>query len=549
MGAGVVASATVVALAGGMLPGTLASPALAAAAVTTGATPAAAAPATTQVRSLDVPGTSGAFARGGGAVVARLEPTETQVYGMVGVTWEPATAAQDTVVWVRTRNGDTWGPWTHLGGCTCPACRGSRPEDSDNKVRVGTAPTWIGSADGVAVRVISRSGSVPTDVSVELIEPDRSPLAPGTAVRASADTGAAAQRLAAGFPAMPNVVTRQEWGAAPGLVEPCDAPKYGSAARSVAVHHTVNSNSYSASETPALMRSILAYHTQSQGWCDLGYNFVVDRYGRIFEGRRGGMRLPVRGAHAGDYNTDTVGISMLGDFDVAPLTRRLKRSMVRLIGWRLGTSYVPAQGTAIVPGGRVARIFAHRDVMPTECPGRYGYAFLPRLRKRTTAYTSRYDSPIRARAKELGSRVTGPVFQGERFARGGSWTRFGKGAMFSKNGLGTHWLERTTFKGYRRAGGVYGVLGYPRSGQRSTAVRGVSVIRFEGGSIYRVSTRNAYLVRGRILIRYRKLGGVDGRLGVPTSTTTRTGPREQVTFQHGRIVHNTASRKIWVFLS
>jgi len=181
--------------------------------------------------------------------------------------------------------------------------------------------------------------------------------------------------------------------------------------------------------------------------------------------------------------------------------------------------------------------------------GRYGYAFLPRLRKRVAAYTSGYDSPIRVRAKELGSRVTGPVFEGERFARGGSRTRFGQGAIFSKSGLGTHWLERVTSRAYKRAGGVYGVLGYPRSDQRPSAVRGVSVTRFENGAIYRAGRKRAYLLRGRILLRYRKMGGVDGKLGVPTSTLTRNGPREQVTFQHGRIVHNRVSREIQVYLS
>lgn len=181
--------------------------------------------------------------------------------------------------------------------------------------------------------------------------------------------------------------------------------------------------------------------------------------------------------------------------------------------------------------------------------GRYGYAFLPRLRKRVAAYTSGYDSPIRVRAKELGSRVTGPVFEGERFARGGSRTRFGKGVIFRKSGLGAHWLNGATSQAYARFGGIYGVLGYPRSGQRATAVRGVRVIRFEGGSIYRVGKERAYLLRGRILIRYRKVGGVDGKLGVPTSTLTRNGPRQQVTFRRGRIVHNTVSGEIRVFLS
>jgi uncharacterized protein with LGFP repeats len=97
------------------------------------------------------------------------------------------------------------------------------------------------------------------------------------------------------------VISRREWGADPRLGDECFEPVYGSSVRAVVLHHTVNSNDYSRSDAPAIVRSILAYHTQGQGWCDIGYNFLVDRFGRIYQGRRGGVRLPVRGAHAGDY--------------------------------------------------------------------------------------------------------------------------------------------------------------------------------------------------------------------------------------------------------
>ncbi len=552
-GAGVVVSSTVIALAGSTLPataapssapgswtspGSLMRPGVGIAAVSTDVQPAV-------VRSFDVPAGRGPFARAGTPVVAELERMPTSTYGLVGVTWEPGTAAKDTRAWIRTRIGGTWGPWTHLGGCTCPACRGSRPEDPDSEIRVGTAPTWVGAADGVAVRVTTSSARLPDDLSVETVEPDRTPLAAGV----GSDTST--QRVPSGFPSIPNVVTRQEWGADPALGDTCSDPKYGSAARAVVVHHTVNSNSYSAFDSPAMMRSILAYHTQSQGWCDIGYNFVVDRYGRVFEGRRGGMRRPVRGAHAGDYNTDTVGISMLGNFDVGKLPPALKNAMVRLVGWRLGTSYMPARGRTKtkIYDRRVKRIIGHRDVMSTACPGRYGYKFLTHLRERVGELISDYDSPIEARADELGAEITGPVFEGERYARGGLRTDFANGAIFHKRGLGTHWLRGSSRRAYARFGGVYGALGYPRSDPRRTSVSGVFLIRFEGGSIYRVGKKRGYLVRGRIKLRYGKRGGVDGKLGVPTVTLTRNGPREKVTFEHGRIVHNRESGKINVIYS
>ena len=68
------------------------------------------------------------------------------------------------------------------------------------------------------------------------------------------------------------------------------------------VHHTVNANDYTRDEVPGILRSIYAYHTQSRGWSDVGYNFLVDRFGRIWEGRYGGVDRPVVGAHTLGYN-------------------------------------------------------------------------------------------------------------------------------------------------------------------------------------------------------------------------------------------------------
>ena len=68
------------------------------------------------------------------------------------------------------------------------------------------------------------------------------------------------------------------------------------------MHHTVNANDYTADEVPGIMRSIYAYHVKSRGWRDIGYNFLVDRFGRIWEGRYGGIDKPVVGAHTCGYN-------------------------------------------------------------------------------------------------------------------------------------------------------------------------------------------------------------------------------------------------------
>ena len=86
------------------------------------------------------------------------------------------------------------------------------------------------------------------------------------------------------------------------------------------VHHTENPNGYAANEVPAMLRAIYAFHRYVNGWNDIGYNFVVDLYGRIFEARAGGIDEPVVGAQAGGYNLASTGIAVLGSFMATPIS-------------------------------------------------------------------------------------------------------------------------------------------------------------------------------------------------------------------------------------
>ena len=170
----------------------------------------------------------------------------------------------------------------------------------------------------------------------------------------------------------PTIITRSQWGAAAGTT--CDAPLTGDRTRGVVVHHTAGSNSYAAADSKAIVRSTQAYHMKSRGWCDIGYNFLVDKYGQIFEGRRGGVDRAVRAAHSGNLtvNTYTMGVSMMGNYGEVRPSAALKAAMVKLIGWRLGTNFVKAKGTYSIGGLTLNRIAGHRNVVSTECPGRYG---------------------------------------------------------------------------------------------------------------------------------------------------------------------------------
>ena len=98
------------------------------------------------------------------------------------------------------------------------------------------------------------------------------------------------------------------------------APRYADAVRMVFVHHTDTPNGYAPGDVPAIIRSIYTYHVRSNGWNDIGYNFLVDAYGRVFEGRAGGIDRPVIGAHTEGFNTGSVGIAVIGNGSLAPLT-------------------------------------------------------------------------------------------------------------------------------------------------------------------------------------------------------------------------------------
>jgi len=485
--------------------------------------------------------------RDGGVVVAELAPTSTPDYGLVAVTWDQGTAPADLQVDVRSRVGGSWTPWQAVA---VQLDEGPAVGDEGSVVRDGTSPAWAGDADGVAVRVSSSSGQAPSGLEVVTVDSGTGGAAPATSgsARSSfvAPSGRPIKRVP-DFPAMPDVVTRKQWGANESLNN-CGI-SYGTSAKMVFIHHTVNSNDYGPSDGAAIVRSIHAYHTEGRGWCDIGYNFLVDRYGTIYEGRRGGMRLPVKGAHSGDYNTDTVGISLIGNFDVAKVPTAMKRATIRLVGWRLGTSYAPAKGMTQIYDTRFHRIAGHRDAMLTACPGRYSYAWLPTLRDRVAEYLSGFSSTIEAKRDLLGREVTGPVYIGQLRIQGGWRTVFGNGAMFAKAGVGTHWLSGRALRAYHRMHGTYGRLGFPDTDQRDTVVAGVTTVRYDHGRTYLGAGRSPKTLWGRVLLRYKHLGGLTGRMGLPTSGNVVTTAGEYASFEHGVIRWDRSTGKVTVVRS
>jgi N-acetylmuramoyl-L-alanine amidase len=190
----------------------------------------------------------------------------------------------------------------------------------------------------------------------------------------------------------PPIVARRAW--AQGFSHPRVAPEYGSV-KLAFVHHTENPNGYSAGEVPAMLRAIFLFHRDVRGWNDIGYNFVIDRFGRIFEARAGGIDEPVIGAQAGGYNYCSTGIAVLGEYGAQRISPAARAALARLLAWKLALHGVPIEGRVTVrvnPAGAVysrfpanarvslPRIAGHRDADSTECPGNAFYGELSELR-------------------------------------------------------------------------------------------------------------------------------------------------------------------------
>ncbi|MBT2447521.1 peptidoglycan recognition protein [Streptomyces sp. ISL-43] len=370
-------------------------------------------------------------------------------FSLVGVVWDDAGTQLHGRVQVRTRSAATadWSGWQDVE--THNSEHGSDPDTSERgsgRVRGSTAPLWVGESDGVEVRVQaeregrSEGGKLPTGLRIELVDPGSSgraatdgkngtsqpvddkgemillpgmtmemaqsssanlPMAPlgadeiapldkadstADAILADGSLEAAARPY---IGPRPGIVTRKGWGADESLRE--KAFVYTNTVKAAFVHHTASGNNYACKDAPAVLRSLYRYHVVSSGWRDIGYNFAVDKCGTVYEGRAGGVAKPVLGAHTMGFNTDSMGIAVIGTFASAAPPKAAVDAVARLTAWKLGLFGAdPRAKTTLRSGGgnlyakgsnvRLNVISGHRDGFATECPGRRLYGQLPPTR-------------------------------------------------------------------------------------------------------------------------------------------------------------------------
>ncbi len=350
---------------------------------------------------------------------------------MAAATWN---GDDPTTVEIQGQRLDgTWGDWISVDLLT---------EDGVK----ATDAAWVGRCSAVNVRA-SRDGNDCTDeLTAHLIATSAASsdlgggsnaggtslfFTPGTTVR----TGTFG----------PSMFTRAEWGANESWARDSRA---ANALRSVIIHHTAGSNSYSKAESPQVVRGIYSYHTQTLGWADVGYNVLVDKYGQIFEGRRGGLHTHRVGAHAYAFNTGSFGISVMGNYQNTAVSSEAFNSVATLAAWKLSGSFVDSvHDTATYPNVQpnyqlqrsgnvtVPRLIGHRDVNRTSCPGNSFYGQFTNLRTHVATRMSKANAEHKNAFKAAGGEsALGTVTHIETTTGSYRVTRLTKGIVLTYGG-------------------------------------------------------------------------------------------------------------------
>ncbi|HEX7537105.1 MAG TPA: FG-GAP-like repeat-containing protein [Dermatophilaceae bacterium] len=282
---------------------------------------------------------------------------------VVGVTWPKGAVSAGDVYQIRTLTGATWSTWQSLD----VEDGGPDRTEASTAAAKGTSPYVVTGASKYEVRSLSTDPSVPAAARIQVVDPGAS----------DADSVQQAPGAASAAAARPTIYTRAQWGANESMRRA--APSYGKIMVGF-VHHTDSGNGYTAASVPAMIRGMYAYHVQSLGWSDIGYNFLVDRFGRTWEGRYGGMDRAVIGAQTMNMNSVSMGVSAIGQYDIAAAPQAMTNAFKAIFAWKFSLAGIPATGTVVANGKSLYRVAGHKDAYPTACPGRYLYAKLPEIR-------------------------------------------------------------------------------------------------------------------------------------------------------------------------
>ncbi|MFG1790887.1 N-acetylmuramoyl-L-alanine amidase [Nocardia sp. NPDC049149] len=488
-------------------------------------------------------------------------------FSVVAVT---AANLADTKTMVRARQSNgSWGPWFS----TEPVDT-RRTDHTAPGGKTGTEPIYVGTTKAVQLLTTRKPAAAtapdPTDAAPLVPRSDDPAQMSGvdlTAVLIDPGRGAidgALHKVAAALPGGgPTFISREGWGADESIR--CDGPTYddgpgGDGLGGITVHHTAGRNDYSKEESAGIVRAIYTYHAQTLGWCDIGYNALVDKYGQVFEGRFGGLDRAVQGAHAGGFNENTAGVALMGNYMSESPTAESIDALGSFIGWRakiahldpIGYTTMYSEGTeytsyAMGQAVNLPIVFAHRDVGNTSCPGDALYGMMDRIRTIAAGTAGGFTpAPSDYRAAPPSDQGTGTAPAPQQAAPQQATppqaapqrpkpdlTQLAALAkklfdMVDQNPIAKHWVDK---------GGARGPLGAVQS-EPQPAAHGQQYARFANGYVYTAQDGQIVEVLGAILDRFLQLGGDAGVLGLPTSNayTIPNGLRSD--FQNGSLILN-----------
>ncbi|GAC1649049.1 MAG: N-acetylmuramoyl-L-alanine amidase [Mycobacterium sp.] len=464
-------------------------------------------------------------------------------FSAVGVTWKRDRTVTDIQVQVRTHTKGLWSAWTSVDALD------TAPDDNSKDAagtRASSEPVWAGPSDDVQIRVdVADGAKAPEDLKAELIDPGTSAADahPGQNLPASSASAGAVQ---------PQIITRAQWGADESI-KTCFAG-YTDTVKVGFVHHTDTSNDYGPGDSAAIVRSIYVYHVQSNGWCDIGYNYLVDRYGQIFEGRWGGIDAAVLGAHTGGFNANSFAASMIGTFSTVAPPQVMLDSLERLFAWKLSRYARDPLGTTTLtaasfsesryPTGTTVTfnvISGHRDADYTTCPGDNAYSLMGQIRQAVAADTppsscvygaiGAHYGALGGSAGFLGSPVT---CEANDPTNTGRFNDFQGGSIYWSPASNA-WEVHGAIRGHWLALGGTSFNGFPATDESPTPNVFGRYNHFQNGSVYWSPSSGSYEVHGAIRDRWASLGWENSSLGFPISDEFGVPGGRQSNFQHGAL--------------
>ena len=398
---------------------------------------------------------------------------------------------------------------------------------------------------------------------------------------------------------MPKVVSRSGWGADES--KRCQQPTYDDGIKAMTLHHTAGSNNYTPAQAAAQVRAAYEYHAQNLGWCDIGYNVLVDKFGTIYEGRYGGLDKAVQGAHVGGFNSHNWGISMIGNYEIAEPSQKMLNSVAEIAGWKAAISGIDPTGTATLTSGgfggskyaagtqaTVPAFSGHNDFHYTQCPGSHTVQHWKEIRDNTKQKYNAVKAGGSAAAMNWDKK---PSISGGQSTPGGTTSSIGgvdipvstiqalagiAAAVFGVLVANDRVAEPDTDKkvaGNLTVGDIpnivnkvvqlsnneglkeswtsvlnaFGpVLGLAVGGPNSTDSGKIMYQLFQNGVVLSSKDSGAKALTGEIAKKWSE-GNNASKLGLPTTNEIKNGKEIRVQFQGGEIVYNIDTEKVDIY--